>query len=126
MGAAGSPAPEPTTLGLAVQRTRLALERTLMAWVRTALSMISFGFSIYKLFDGEPGRAPVRPESARELALALIAIGTVGLVLATWQHGAEARLLPADPGAARSVARPTAWMLVLVGITAFAAVLAGL
>jgi uncharacterized membrane protein YidH (DUF202 family) len=27
----------------------LAYERTLMAWVRTAASMISFGFSIYKL-----------------------------------------------------------------------------
>jgi putative membrane protein len=33
---------------LALDRTRMAAERTLMAWVRTALSMIGFGFTIYK------------------------------------------------------------------------------
>jgi hypothetical protein len=32
---------------LALDRTRMASERTLMAWVRTALSMISFGFTIW-------------------------------------------------------------------------------
>ena len=34
---------------LAVERTLMALDRTLMAWVRTATSLISFGFTIYKL-----------------------------------------------------------------------------
>lgn len=38
--------------GLAVKRTLMAADRTLMAWVRTALSMISFGFTIYKLIQG--------------------------------------------------------------------------
>ncbi len=37
---------------LALDRTRLAHERTLMAWVRTAVSLISFGFTIYKFFQG--------------------------------------------------------------------------
>ena len=36
---------------LAVARTMLALDRTLMAWVRTATSLISFGFTIYKVFQ---------------------------------------------------------------------------
>ena len=37
---------------LALDRTRLAHERTLMAWARTATSLISFGFTIYKFFQG--------------------------------------------------------------------------
>ena len=36
---------------LAYQRTIIAAERTLMAWIRTALSMIGFGFTIYKFFQ---------------------------------------------------------------------------
>jgi len=36
---------------LAFERSRLASERTLMAWIRTSLSMISFGFTIYKFFE---------------------------------------------------------------------------
>ena len=33
---------------LATERTRMAADRTLMGWIRTALSMIGFGFTIYK------------------------------------------------------------------------------
>ena len=36
---------------LAFHRTVIAAERTLMAWIRTALSMIGFGFTIYKFFQ---------------------------------------------------------------------------
>ena len=36
---------------LAIDRTRLAAERSLMAWIRTALSMIAFGFTIYKFLQ---------------------------------------------------------------------------
>src|ERR1700679_1367281 len=39
---------------LAMQRTSMAAERSLMAWVRTSLSMIGFGFSIYKFFQYLP------------------------------------------------------------------------
>jgi Domain of unknown function (DUF202) len=45
---------------LAVERTRLAYERTLMAWVRTATALISFGFTIYKFFEFEMTKHPVR------------------------------------------------------------------
>lgn len=41
----------PTTR-LAVGRTVMAADRTLMAWIRTALSMFSFGFTIYKIIQG--------------------------------------------------------------------------
>jgi putative membrane protein len=37
---------------LAVERTLMAADRSLMAWIRTALSMMSFGFTIYKLLQG--------------------------------------------------------------------------
>jgi len=76
---------------LAIDRTVLAAERNLMAWIRTALSMISFGFGLYKFFQysGEGGAAGVihgRPNSARNLGLTLIGLGTVALAAAAWQH----------------------------------------
>jgi putative membrane protein len=37
---------------LAVKRNLMAADRPLMAWVRTALSLISFGFTIYKIPQG--------------------------------------------------------------------------
>ena len=38
---------------LAVERTLMAASRSLMAWVRTGLSMIGFGFTIYKFLSAE-------------------------------------------------------------------------
>ena len=55
---------------LALDRNKLAAERTLMAWVRTALSMISFGFTIYKFLQviDEQTTVPVlRPNAPRNL-----------------------------------------------------------
>ena len=54
---------------LAVDRTRLAYERTLMAWVRTSISLITFGFTIYKFFQNEEaGEKQGRFNSASVLA----------------------------------------------------------
>ncbi len=48
---------------LALDRTALAHERTLMAWVQTAVSLISFGFTIYKFFHFElQNRPPLESE----------------------------------------------------------------
>jgi uncharacterized membrane protein YidH (DUF202 family) len=49
---------------LATDRTLMAADRSLMAWIRTALSMISFGFTIYKLLQGFAARAPSSPTPA--------------------------------------------------------------
>ena len=74
---------------LALDRTRLAYERTLMAWVRTALSMIGFGFTIYKFLQvvQEQSTLPVlRPNAPRNLGLALVGIGTFAVITACVQH----------------------------------------
>jgi len=75
---------------LALRRTIIAAERTLMAWIRTALSMIGFGFTIYKFFQYLPAQLAAgnvrRPEAPRNLGLTLIALGTVALAAAAWGH----------------------------------------
>ena len=68
---------------LAVERSVMASERTLMAWIRTAISMIGFGFTIYKFFQykAEDIAAGIirRPNAPRNLGLSLIAVGTLAL-----------------------------------------------
>ncbi len=75
---------------MALRRTQIAAERTLMAWIRTSLSMIGFGFSIYKFFQYLPEEIATgnirRPQAPRNLGLSLIALGTVALAVAAWQH----------------------------------------
>ena len=84
------------TDALAIDRTRLAAERSLMAWLRTSLSMITFGFTIYKFmqFMGDQSRVTsLRPNAPRNLALALIGIGTFALITAILQHRKYVRTL---------------------------------
>ncbi len=74
---------------LALDRTRLAAERTLMGWIRTSFSMMTFGFTIYKIMQevGQFGGAPNAPVAqSRHLGLALSALGTVALTIACVQH----------------------------------------
>jgi putative membrane protein len=66
--------PPPPDLG--VIRTALAADRTLMAWIRTALSMISFGFTIYKFMHA---LSPKESEGPRRLGILLAAMGTTSL-----------------------------------------------
>ena len=42
---------KPDATKLALERTFLAYERTLMAWTRTSVSLISFGFTLFKFFQ---------------------------------------------------------------------------
>jgi putative membrane protein len=88
---------------LAVERTRLSIRRTVMAadnslmsWIRTALSMISFGFAIYKFLgelESAGGRPPHYASGPRVMGLSLIAIGTVSIVLGTIEFGVTIRSL---------------------------------
>ena len=74
---------------LAMERTRMAADRTLMGWIRTALSMISFGFTIFKFLEyiQEQGIGPhIRRMGPREVGLTLIGIGIFALIIACVQH----------------------------------------
>lgn len=73
---------------LAATRTLMAADRSLMAWIRTALSMISFGFTIYKLLQGfqESGVHMPHLESPRLVGLFLTALGTTSMVMGTVEY----------------------------------------
>jgi putative membrane protein len=113
---------------LALKRTVIAAERTLMAWIRTALSMIGFGFSIYKFFQYLPEEIATgnvrNPQAPRNLGMSLIAIGTLALAAATWQH----RNFLNEIGAAQkrhvwSISFVVAILIILIGFVAFYGVL---
>jgi putative membrane protein len=113
---------------LAIERTIIAAERTLMAWIRTSLSMIGFGFSIYKFFQYLPEEIAAgnirRPQAPRNLGLSLIALGTLALIGAAWQH--RAFLNQMGTLKARhiwSIAFVVAIAVILIGLVTFYGVL---
>ena len=117
-----------TRTDLALQRTVIASERTLMAWIRTALSMIGFGFTIYKFFQYLPEEIAAgniqRPQAPRNLGMSLIALGTSALAAAAWQHMNFLK----EIGASRvrnmtSISFLVAMAVILIGCIAFYGVL---
>ena len=74
---------------LAIQRTVLAADRTLLASVRTALSLMGFGFTIFKVLEQlekVQGATFFRPETPRNLGIFLILLGVVPLILSMHQY----------------------------------------
>ena len=68
-----------------------------MAWVRTAISLISFGFTIYKFFQIEGvGGKQDRVISATEFSVLMIVIGLVSLLMAALQHRCDLNTLKAE------------------------------
>ena len=113
---------------LALHRTIIAAERTLMAWVRTALSMIGFGFTIYKFFQYLPEQIAAgnvrRPQAPRNLGMTLIALGTLALVAAAWQHRRFLNVIGASQKRhIWSISFVVAIFVVLIGLIAFYGVL---
>jgi putative membrane protein len=73
---------------LAAERNLMAADRSLMAWIRTALSMISFGFTIYKLLQGfeQHGGTLSEAGSPRAMGLFLVGLGTVAMAMGTLEY----------------------------------------
>jgi putative membrane protein len=103
---------------LATTRTLMGADRTLMAWIRTALSLLSFGFTIYKVLQGfeEAGTfAMPRENTPRTVGLFLTGMGTVAMVMGTveyWQTLKGLRKLKDF-----RLARPSFIMALLMSIT---------
>lgn len=100
-----------------------------MAWIRTALAMIGFGFTIYKFFQYLPEEIPAgnihRPHAPRNLAMALIVLGTLALVAAALQHWSFLKDIgvPVRKRSIHSISFVVAFFVVLIGVVAFYGVL---
>ena len=112
-----------------MERTVIAEERTLMAWMRTSVSLIGFGFTIFKFFQYLQATENVkigRPYTARNLGLSLIALGTLALAGAAWQHRNVLKRLGIEQAKHMwSMTFIVAILVILIGVLAFVGVLTG-
>ncbi|MEJ8826119.1 DUF202 domain-containing protein [Variovorax humicola] len=111
---------------LAIDRTVMAADRSLMAWVRTALSMISFGFTIYKILEGFQHEAAhtIKAEMPRNMGLFLTGLGTAAMGMGTieyWlrlkQLGQHKPLRVMQPSFVIALIMSAAGLFIFVGIT---------
>jgi putative membrane protein len=111
---------------LAIDRTRMAAERNLMAWVRTSLSMIAFGFTLYKFLQAMQAQSTVpvlRPQAPRNVGLTLVGIGTFAIIVACVQHWKYVRKLrPDQPYKPWDLAFIVAILIGLLGVLIFASI----
>jgi putative membrane protein len=96
---------------LAFERTILAESRTLMAWIRTSISLVSFGFTIYKFFH-ETAADVHRLLTPRKVGMLMIGIGILALVWGMMEHRDTIKKLKKSyPGLKPS---RTAWLAILI------------
>jgi putative membrane protein len=73
--------------GMAFQRTRMAADRTLMAVIRTSLSLISFGFTIYQVFNRMKDAGMLKnAAAARNFGTTLVLLGIGMLIFGIVYH----------------------------------------
>lgn len=96
-----------------------------MAWIRTCMSLITFGFSIYKFFEylatEEHRRGPVL--SPWVIGMVMIVVGLTGLALAWIQNRQQMKALEAEAGSMPySIAGIMAGFIAILGALALTAV----
>ena len=90
------------TTDLAVTRTVMAADRSLMAWVRTGLSLLTFGFTIYKFLDYAreeliaTGKEVTNFSSPKIIGLFLIGLGIISLLMGILENEASIKVLKKD------------------------------
>lgn len=93
----------------------------MQAWIRTAISLITFGFSVYRLTDlieRNPGDARYRL-NADVFGFILVGIGFVALAIATLEYRQSIRVLRAEYGQSpRSTAVFFAALIAALGLFA--------
>lgn len=73
--------------GMSFQRTRMSADRTLMSVIRTSLSLISFGFTIYQVFEKLRDQSILTGAGpARNFGTALVSLGILMLVVGIVYH----------------------------------------
>jgi putative membrane protein len=103
---------------LAANRNLMAADRTLMAWIRTALSLLSFGFTIYKVLETLQQGGGLRHTSPRNAGLFLAAMGTLAMVMGTLEYLQTRKSL--QPNLPVPFFRPSFVMAVIMSIAGVA------
>src|SRR5215213_4853944 len=89
-GPTAEPKPDLSLTGnqLSWMRSDLSNLRTLLSWARTSVSMIGFGFTIFNFYRGflEDLAESGRQDAARNLGLALVAAGTLAMLVGIWNY----------------------------------------
>jgi putative membrane protein len=102
---------------LGAMRTMMAADRTLMAWIRTSLSLLSFGFAIYKILQDleESGKLLPHDNAPRNLGLFLGMMGTLAIIMGSISYWHTFQELHQDD--AYVLLRPAFIMAVLMCVT---------
>lgn len=119
--------PVTTSTNLAAIRSLMAADRTLLAWIRTSLSLLSFGFTIYKVLQSFEAAGGILPgqhiNTPRTVGLFLTGAGTVAMLMGTIQYVTSVRGFRAlwvedfHQRGQFPLARPPMFMAVLMSIS---------
>lgn len=121
---------KPYSTTLAFERTFLAYERTLMAWTRTSVSLISFGFTLFKFYQYLVDRAPEKHVDdilgPKAIGLLMVGIGTLMLLLSSLMHYRQLTKLKKNyPEAPFSQSLLLACLISILGLLMLIAIVAG-
>ena len=103
---------------LLYEEIRYSFENNLMSWIRTTISLISFGFTIYKFFDEFQQNNPVpRLLTSRIVGIFMILLGFICLLFAHLQHRiAYKKLKERCPGIKNSLAAVLSGLILLFSL----------